>query len=124
MTAIADSATEEHARDSAPVPRLSHDGDRTVVWLQGDQDIATAGLLADALATAIASDDDSGIVVDLTDVDFLGAAAIGVILRGRGYLRETSRDLSVRSPSRGARRLLEACGLVDLLGCGSPDQLG
>ena len=50
---------------------------RTVVWLRGEHDISTVDALANVLARAIAFDDD--VVVDLCDVEFMGAATVGVI---------------------------------------------
>jgi hypothetical protein len=45
----------------------------------------------------------------------MSAATIGVFVRARTLLRARSRSLVVRSPSRCARRLLDLCGLADLI---------
>jgi anti-anti-sigma factor len=93
---------------------LSRDGDRTVVWLDGEHDVSTVFFLTDALASAIAAD-DADLVVDLSGVTFMAAATIDELIRGREILRRNSRSLTLRSPSRCARRLLDACGFSHLI---------
>ncbi len=96
------------------LPRVSRDCDRAVIWLEGEQDIATVPALADALARTIAAD-DGDVIVDLRGVTFLDAATIGVMIRGRNFLVLDSRSLTLRSPSRSARRVLEVCRLTGLV---------
>jgi anti-sigma B factor antagonist len=90
------------------------DADRTTVWLRGEHDASTAGALWDTLARAIALD-DADLVVDLSGVQFMGAATVGVIIRVREALGLRSRSLALRSPSTCARRVLDQCGLADLV---------
>jgi anti-anti-sigma factor len=88
--------------------------DRTVVWLRGEHDVSTVAALSEIMARAIALD-DADVVVDLSEVQFMGAAAVGVVIRAQEFLRLRSRLLVLRSPSEGARRVLEVCGHADLL---------
>jgi anti-anti-sigma factor len=88
--------------------------DRTVVWLRGEHDVSTVAALSEILARAIALD-DADVVVDLSEVQFMGAATVGVIIRAREFLRLRSRSLVLRSPSECARRILELCGHAELL---------
>ena len=88
--------------------------DRTVIWLEGEHDIATVPALADTLARAI-SGDAADLVIDLSGVEFIGAATIDELIRCRARLCLQSRTLTVRSPSRCARRLLDLCGLADIV---------
>lgn len=97
-----------------PMAFTERDADCTVVWLRGEQDIAAAAALSETLAWAIALD-DADLVVDLSRVNFMGAATVGVIIRAREFLRPQSRSVVVRSPSTCARRVLDLCGLADLL---------
>jgi anti-anti-sigma factor len=83
---------------------------QTVVALRGELDAAALISLVDTFDDAIAQD-DSDIVVDLADVDFLGAAWIGTLVRSRAVLHAQDRELTLRSPSRVVFRLLELCGL-------------
>ena len=103
------------ARHSAPL--VSRDGDRTVVWLDGEQDIATVPVLTETLARAI-SVDDADVIVDLSDVTFIDAATIYELWRGRNDLRGQSRSLTLRSPPRCASRVLDVCGLTGLVESG------
>jgi anti-sigma B factor antagonist len=93
---------------------VSREGDRTVIWLDGEHDIATLLPLQDTLANAISAD-GADVVVDLSGVTFIDATTIGELIRGRNTLRHQSRSLALRSPSRQAGRLLELCGLTDLV---------
>ena len=90
------------------------DDDRIVVWVRGEHDIATTTELLETLAQAIASD-DADLVVDLSEVQFMDCSTIGVILRTRNVLLANSRRLSLRAPARRARRVLDVCGLTELI---------
>ena len=104
---------------SVDVVIRSRHGERTIVWLEGEHDIATLTLLTDTLTTAICAD-DADLVIDLSKVTFLSVATIDELIRSRNILRQQSRTLTVRSPSRGARRLLDVCRLTDLI---EPEEL-
>ena len=95
------------------------DGDRTVVWLRGDHDLATTAELSATLARAIAID-DMDLVVDLTYVQFMDASTVGVLIRAREFLLLRSRSLTLRAPLKAARRVLDACGLAELIDPGPP----
>lgn len=87
------------------------DGDRTVVWLQGEHNVSTMVALADTLARAVALD-DADLVIDLSEVKFMSAATVGIIVRTHELLAQQSRSLTLRAPSMCARRVLELCGVV------------
>jgi anti-anti-sigma factor len=89
------------------------DADRTVVWLRGEHDMSTVDSLSETMARAIALD-DSDVIVDLSDVQFMSAATVGVLIRAREFLRLESRSLALRSPSKCAGRVVDLCGLADL----------
>jgi anti-sigma B factor antagonist len=101
-------------------PLVSHEGDRTVVWLSGEQDIATVPQLTSTVVQAMAFD-DADLVVDMSGVTFMAAGTIGVLIAARNDLRQQSRSLVFRAPSKSARRVLELCGIVDLV---SPHAVG
>ena len=86
----------------------------TVVWLRGEHDVSTVATLSQTLARAIALD-DADLVVDLSEVRFMSTATVDVIVRARELLRGRSRSLTLRSPSRCARRIFELCGHTDLV---------
>lgn len=85
------------------------DAARTVVRLRGEHDVSTVAALSETMARAIALD-DADLVVDLSEVEFMSAATVGVIVRARELLGLRSRSLALRSPSRCARRILDLCG--------------
>ena len=95
-------------------PFVTRDGDRTVVWLDGECDIATAGLLTDTLTEAI-SLDAGDLIVDMRGVTFIGTVTVRTVMQTRDAVRRQSRGFTVRSPSRCVRRLLTVCGHADLI---------
>jgi anti-anti-sigma factor len=98
--------------DSAPL--VSHDGERAVVWLDGEQDIATVAILANTLAK-VTSADDADLIVDLSGVTFMSTATIDQLVRARNLLLGLSRNLTLRSPSKCVRRTLDLCGVAGLI---------
>jgi stage II sporulation protein AA (anti-sigma F factor antagonist) len=81
--------------------------------MRGEHDISTVPVLSSAMARAM-SLDESDVVVDLSDVEFMDASTIGVILRTREFLRPRSRAVFLRAPSPSARRILNVSGLADV----------
>jgi anti-anti-sigma factor len=94
-----------------------------VVWLHGEHDISTEAELTAALTLAMALD-DADLVIDLSNVQFMGAATVGVIARSRAFLQDRQRSVTLRSPSTSARRVLHLCGLADLVDPGTAGALG
>ena len=94
--------------------RLGGEPLRTVVWVGGEQDMATRVQLTAGLAEA-AGLDDADVVVDISGVTFMDASTIGALVVARNGLRAHSRSLSVRDPSPSARGLLNLCGLARLI---------
>ena len=90
------------------------DGERTVVQIWGEHDVATVAALSVTISLAVARS-DGGLVLDLSGVDFMDAATVGVIVRTRMYLHAQARSLQLRSPSNSALRVIDLCGLTDLL---------
>jgi anti-anti-sigma factor len=88
-----------------------------VVWLWGEHDLSTDDALCATLARAIALH-SAGLVLDLSEVEFIAPSTLGVIVRARELLRQRSASLSLRCPSAFIRRVIDACGLNDLLGPG------
>jgi anti-anti-sigma factor len=107
-------ASDVAARRRTFAPLVTREGGRTVIWLDGEYDIATVLTVADSLSTAI-SVDDNDVVVDLGGVTFISTATIDVLIRGQRSLKARDRRLTLRSPSRRASRVLELCGLTDLV---------
>jgi anti-anti-sigma factor len=101
-------------------PVLNREGPEAgpiVVWLRGEHDLSTDDALRATLARAIALD-SAGLVLDLSEVEFMAVSTFGVIVQARELLRQRLRSLTVRCPSAFVRRVIDACGLNDLLGPG------
>jgi anti-anti-sigma factor len=99
---------------------VERDADRVVVRLRGEHDASSVDALSQIVARAMALD-DVNVFVDLSEVEFMSAATVGVILRARGFLGLRARSLTLRFPSSCARRVLEMCWLGDLLMTGPVD---
>jgi anti-anti-sigma factor len=95
-------------------PVVAVDSRLGVIRLQGEHDLATVPALARALCEAVGAP-GGDVVVYLSEVEFMDASAVGVIVGARTLLARQSRALTVRSPSPHARWVLEACGHTDLL---------
>lgn len=93
---------------------VGSDPDRTVVWVRGEHDIATAPVLAETMVRALTLD-DADLVIDLSGVEFMDASTVGAVIRTRNLLGRRSKSLVLRAPSPCARRLLDACHLGDLV---------
>ena len=97
-------SSDESARD---------DGGQVVVALHGEHDSATVVEVTHLLAQALAAG-DGDLVVDLADVEFMGAATVSVIARAGAELQRQSRTLFLRSPNSSAQRVLKVCGFSKL----------
>lgn len=102
----------------APVAGLAAtvfaEGAGTVVVLRGEADRATLQVVVDALSDVIA-DRAGDVVVDLAQMEFIDTAALRAVLRARETLESDGRQLTLRSPSRIAGRLLGVFGLCHLV---------
>ena len=94
----------------------------TVIWLWGEHDLSTDGALGATLAGAVAGA-GADVVLDLSEVKFMGVSTLRAIVRARELLRQRSRSLTLRAPSARVRRVIDACGWNDLLGA-SPEIAG
>ena len=92
--------------------------DRADVVLHGEHDIATVADLTQTLRRATAAV-NGDLVVDLADVDFMGAAAVGVFIRASEELRRRNHMLFLRSPNSSAQRVLKVCGFAPLADWGA-----
>jgi len=96
------------------LPGAQPDDGPIVVWLHGEHDISTDGMLCRTLGKAIALNGAS-LILDLSEVKLLSASTLRVIVAARDLLRQRSRSLTVRSPSVFVWRVISICRLEDLL---------
>lgn len=115
-------ASAEHSAASSDYARAhasaETDGGQTTIWLTGEHDLETVNELSRLLADAIVLT-ESDVIVDLSGVDFLGAAPVGALMLARRFLAQLSRGLVLRAPSHSARLVFDVCGIdsVSASGC-------
>jgi anti-sigma B factor antagonist len=84
-----------------------------VVSISGSVDMLTAPGLADAIDTALAKK-PSGLIVDLSKVEFLGSAGISVLMKTRDTLGETT-QFCVVADGPATHRPLTLLGINELM---------
>ncbi|PPK63382.1 STAS domain-containing protein [Actinokineospora auranticolor] len=97
--------------------RIEHRPDHDLLCVEGEVDMASVPLLDKALHDAFTSEDSTGLlVVDLTDVGFLGSVGLRSLVIAREHAAETGRRLVVITPESSAvRRAINITGLDQTL---------
>lgn len=85
-------------------------GDVAVVEVTGEVDVYTAPALDEALAELVAAG-RTGIVVDLTAVDFLDSTGLGVLVKTLKRVREQQGHLAVVAVEERIRKIFRITGL-------------
>jgi anti-sigma B factor antagonist len=88
------------------------DGGDLVVLVDGEVDVSTAPHLRSFLLQV--DDGERVLVVDLSDMDFLDAAGLSVLVALQRRLAQRASQVVLRSPSASTRRLLQITGLEEL----------
>lgn len=109
-------------RISGPPARVDRGQSVFAIRLEGDAVLACRGEL-DALTIPVLRSSlnrlmrlaPDRVVVDLSEVSFFSAGAIGELVRARNISRAAGGDLVVRAPSPFGRRLLGIVGLTNLI---------
>lgn len=108
----------EFAQSTLPagalVASLATEGSSTVVALRGEADLFTLQVIRDVLARAIA-EHDGPVVIDLAGIAFIDTGSIRVLARAAAALGDRGRELTLRSPSRIAVRMLTLLELSHLI---------
>jgi anti-sigma B factor antagonist len=78
----------------------------TVIRIQGEVDLATAGEFGFELERAIGSGPKT-VVVDLSEVSFMDSAGVNTILNARALAQSSGVDLVLRRPQGEAGRILD-----------------
>ena len=88
-------------------------GARVVVQVTGEVDVATSALLADAIARAMELEarERIDLVIDLSDMRFIDASGMSVLVKAAQQARARGGTLVLRSPNRTVRRLLDVLRL-------------
>ena len=94
--------------------RVALDEVNQLVVVSGELDLVNAAHLGERLDAVIDST-DGDVVVDLANVTFIDSTGLRTVLVARDRLCRSDRTLAVRNPSVQVARLLEICGLCDLI---------
>ena len=94
-----------------------HEGRRSLLVLRGELDVATVAHL-DALLRVCIDLGQEQIAVHLSELQFIGAAGLAVLVDARRRVRQRGGELTVRNPSPFTFRLLQITGLTPLCGPG------
>ena len=84
---------------------------RGVVALRGELDVAHAPGVASHLTTAVTIY-GPWVVVDMTGLEYIGSAGLGVLVRVLKRTRAEGGDLPLAAPHGGVRKILAATGLI------------
>ena len=86
----------------------------SIIWLKGEHDAATVGDLLTLLSVEIASTTND-LIVDLTDVTFMGSSTLMVLVSANAALGQQGRNLSARGTPHCVRRLFELANVAPLI---------
>lgn len=105
---------------SVPAIPVVHAGrSYTVIALRGEVDVSTRRELSDVLSRVIASR-NGDVVIDLAETTFIDTAIVRTLSDGQQLLVRQGNNLTFRSPSRLAARVLQVFGLTDLIEAQEP----
>jgi anti-anti-sigma factor len=77
----------------------------------GDIDLATVGELDQHIATTIAAEETTGVVIDLSEVSFIDSTGIASLLRGRRLADNPPMPYRIAGASGLVRQVLELTGV-------------
>jgi anti-sigma B factor antagonist len=83
--------------------------DRSVISVKGDIDAYGGHALRDAITDSIELDHD--VIIDLSEVDFVDSAGVGVLVGAHRAAQKAGRRFAIRRPSHRVSVLLEVTGL-------------
>ena len=89
------------------------DDGRTILFAEGDIDLASAGILREALARAL--EKPVSVVVDVGDVGFIDSSGLNALVWGHQQAQASGASLRLRRPSPMLCRLLEITALDSVL---------
>ncbi len=88
------------------------DAGNRVIRVGGELDLATVPSLEEELEAALGRP-DGGVVVDLSELDFIDSTGIAVLVRAMGDRNGSGRLRFVPSRSDGVARVLEMTGVAE-----------
>lgn len=97
-------------------------GDRVVLRLHGELDMATSPLLDRALTTMF-NDSATSVVIDLACLTFLDSTGISMLLGAGRQAEAAGLDFLVRSPNRPVLKALRLTGVDRIIAIEADEQL-
>jgi anti-anti-sigma factor len=85
---------------------------RAVLGLEGALDLQSRAALLDVANAAREVDGVTGLLLDLSGLDFIDSTGLGAIVGLAGEADEAGLTFALRDPSARARRILEVTGLL------------
>lgn len=89
---------------------------RRVVGLNGELDLATGPQAAAVLTLTIDDGETREIILDLTELRFIDANGLGVLVRALRYSESLQRSLRLYNPRGEVDMVLRLSGLAEILG--------
>jgi anti-sigma B factor antagonist len=86
-----------------------------LITLSGEIDMTRVSDLS-AAVTLFDASDAADAVVDLTDVTFFGSEGVGLLARLHRIALDRQGSVTLINPNRNVLRVVEICGLLDLVG--------
>jgi anti-anti-sigma factor len=107
-----------HEGDDGPGPgglsvTVSHEAAAILLVVRGELDLASAPVLAVALDDVATGAPE--VVLDLDGLTFFGSTGVNVLVDACRRLADTGTQLRVRVDRPLTRRVIELCGLADVL---------
>lgn len=99
--------------------KVNYGAGRVALLVRGEIDVFTAPLLAGVVG-ALIDDGRLDVVLDLSELAFINAAGLRVIVDASNRLGAVDRTITIRSPSAMLRRILEITRLDALIEARSP----
>lgn len=96
------------------VQRADPDSD-PVVMVAGEVDLSNAPRLRQTILDLLAEEPPQGVRVDLAEVPLLDSTGVFVLVDTYKRARNRGVGLTVEHPQQIVRRVLEICGLLELL---------
>ncbi|MGC5022376.1 STAS domain-containing protein [Micromonospora sp. DT47] len=94
----------------------AHAGSAVRIRVHGEMDVATAGLVHDAVIAALTSDSVRRVVLDVADLTFIDSSGMGTLVACQRAVEVRGGALRLENLTPPVRRQLFAAGLLGLLG--------
>lgn len=91
-----------------------------VVMVTGEVDLSTAPRLRQTILDLLAEEPPQGVRVDLAEVPLLDSTGVFVLVDTYKRAKNRGVGLTVEHPQQIVRRVLEICGLLEILTEGNP----